>query len=146
MANQYAISKIMSKKQSGMSAGAMVGIGASVAALSAAAYVLFGPDGKKNRKAIRSWAVKMKGEIIEKFEEAKEITEPMYHKIIDDVKAKYSEMPNINKEELEAVVAEVRKHWKTMMKDAKPKTKKSKVKNKKVKAKKTTKKTKKGKK
>ena len=56
----------------GLSAGAVVGIGATVAALGAAAYVLFGPEGKKNKKIIRGWAVKMKGEIIEKLEEAKE--------------------------------------------------------------------------
>jgi gas vesicle protein len=117
----------MSNKK-GMSTGAMIGVGAGVAALSAAAYLLFGPDGKKNRKVIRSWAVKMKGDIIEKFEEAKEITEPIYHKIIEEVQAKYSQLPNVDKKELEMVVSEVKKHWKTMMKDAKPKSKKPKIK------------------
>jgi len=117
----------MSNKK-GMSTGAIVGVGAGVAALSAAAYLLFGPDGKKNRKVIRSWAVKMKGDIIEKFEEAKEITEPVYHKIVNDAKAKYAEMPNVDKKELEDLVIDISKHWKTMMKDAKPKSKKPKAK------------------
>lgn len=113
--------KIVSKK--GLSTGAVVGIGATVAALGAAGYVLFGPEGKKNKKAIKGWAVKMKGEIIEKLEDAKEITEPVYHKIIDTVSAKYSKIKKVDAKDLELAVAEVKKHWKTMVKDAQPKKK-----------------------
>ncbi|MCX6754064.1 MAG: hypothetical protein NTV03_03355 [Candidatus Nomurabacteria bacterium] len=115
----------MEKKnvKKGMSAGAVVGIGATVAALGAAAYIMFGPDAKKNKKAIKGWAVKMKGEIIEKLEQAKEITEPVYHKIIDEVSAKYAKAKNINAKDVELAVAEVKKHWKTMVKDAAPKKK-----------------------
>lgn len=113
----------------GMSAGAVVGIGATVAALGAAAYILFGPNGKKNKKAIKGWSIKMKGEIIEKLEQAKEITEPVYHKIIDEVSAKYAKIKNIDANDVALAVAEVKKHWKTMMKDAQPKKKaKAKVK------------------
>ncbi|KKP83728.1 MAG: hypothetical protein UR85_C0002G0041 [Candidatus Nomurabacteria bacterium GW2011_GWF2_35_66] len=108
--------KKVSKK--GLTGGEMVGIGATVAALGAAAYVLFGPDGKKNKKAIKGWAIKMKGEIIEKLEEAKEISEPVYHKIIDQVQAKYADA-----QDLENAVKEVKKHWKTMVKDIQPKKK-----------------------
>jgi len=111
------------KNKKGLSAKTIVGIGATVAALGAAAYVLFGPDGKKNKKAIRGWAVKMKGEIIEKFEEAKEISEPTYHKIIDTVSSKYSKIKNIDPKELESLVNDIKKHWKTMMKDTKSKKK-----------------------
>ncbi len=107
----------------GLSTGAVVGIGASVAALSAAAYVLFGPDAKKNRKVVKGWAVKMKGEIIENFEKAKDITEPVYQSIIDKVSTKYAKVKNVDQVELEALVADIRKHWKTMTKDLKPKTK-----------------------
>ncbi|MFA6392744.1 MAG: hypothetical protein WCW54_01515 [Candidatus Paceibacterota bacterium] len=110
-------------KKNGISAGKVIGIGATVAALGAAAYIMFGPNGKKNKKAIKGWAIKMKGEIIEKLEEAKEITEPVYHKIIDEVSLKYAKLKNIDKKDLENAVAEVKKHWKSMMKDIKPKKK-----------------------
>lgn len=115
----------MEKKnvKKGLSTGAVVGIGATVAALGAAAYILFGPDGKKNKKAIKGWSIKMKGEIIEKLEQAKEITEPVYHKIIDEVSAKYAKAKNIDAKDVELAVAEVKKHWKAMVKDAKPKAK-----------------------
>ncbi len=108
--------KVVSKK--GLGAGAIVGIGAGVAALSAAAYVLFGPDAKKNRKAIKGWSVKMKGEIIEKFEQAKELTEPVYHDIVDGIQAKYSKLKNVDQEELVKVISEIKKHWKAIQKDA----------------------------
>jgi hypothetical protein len=108
--------KTVSKK--GLSAGAIVGIGAGVAALSAAAYMLFGPNGKKNQKALRGWSVKMKGEIIEKFENAKELTEPVYHQIIDTVQAKYAKLKNVDAKELEQVIGEIKKHWKALKKEA----------------------------
>jgi len=118
--------QIQNKK--GLSTKAVLGIGAGVAALSAAAYVLFGPDAKKNRKLIRGWAVKMKGEIIEKFEEAKELTEPVYNEIIDKVQAKYAKLKNIDQEELVKVVSEIKKHWKTLKKETAGKKIKPKIK------------------
>jgi hypothetical protein len=110
------VKKIVAKK--GLDAKTIMGIGAGVAALSAAAYVLFGPEGKKNRKIIRGWSVKMKGEIIEKFENAKELTEPVYHNIVDGIQAKYAKLKNVDPEELQNVVAEIKKHWKALQKEA----------------------------
>lgn len=118
----------MTKKKEGLGAKEALGIGAGIAALSAAAYVMFGPEGKKNRKVIRGWAVKMKGEIIEKFENAKELTEPVYHEIIDNVNAKYAKLKNVDQEELVKVVAEIKKHWKSIKKDAEGKKPKKVVK------------------
>jgi gas vesicle protein len=118
----------MTKKTTkGISAKTAVGIGAGIAAISAAAYILFGPEGKKNRKAIRGWSVKMKGEIIEKFEQAKELTEPVYHQIVDSIKAKYAKLKNVDQKELEQVVTEIKKHWNTIKKDNAPKKKIKKV-------------------
>ncbi len=110
----------MNKKNNKVSAGAAVGAVASIAALTAAAYILFGPDAKKNRKAIRGWAIKMKGEIIEKFEKAKELTEPVYHRIVDEVSAKYAKAKNVDQAELAAMIADIRRHWKRIAKVTKP--------------------------
>jgi len=109
----------MTKKtvKKGFGAKEVIEIGAGVAALSAAAYVLFGKEAKKNRKAIHGWAIKMKGEIIEKFEEAKDLTEPMYHEIIDKAKEKYSKVKNVDQKELDNVVGEIKKYWKELKKE-----------------------------
>jgi hypothetical protein len=111
----------MNKKQTvkkGVSAKTVVGLGVGIAALSAATYLLFGPNGKKNQKIIKGWTVKMKGEIIEEFEKAKELTEPVYHNIVDKVKAKYEKIKGMDAQELEAVVSEIKKHWKGIQKQA----------------------------
>ena len=111
------MAKKVEKKKSGLGAKEVIGIGAGVAALSAAAYMLLGPNGKKNQKALRGWAVKRKGEMIEKFEEAKELTEPVYHQIVDNAKAKYAKLKNVDPSELEEVVAEIKKNWKALQKE-----------------------------
>lgn len=99
--------------------GKVIGAGATVVALTAAGYILFGPEGKKNRRKISSWAVKMKGDIIEKFEEAKELTEPIYQGIVDEVAKKYEEQKEVNKEELHELVADMKKQWQDIVRDAK---------------------------
>lgn len=105
-------------------AGKALVVGAGVAAVSAAAYLLFGPEGKKNRKKVQGWAVKMKGEMIEKLENVKEVTEPIYHKVVDEVSAKYSKLKNVDEKDVQEAVSEVKKHWKTLVRDLKPKAKK----------------------
>ena len=122
----------MNKKQTsqkGMSAGEKIAIGAGVVGASVAAYLLFGPEGKKNRKIVKGWAVKMKGEIMEKVESIKDLTEPVYENIVDQIQSKYEKLKNIDKKEVLAVAAEMRKHWKAVSKTAKPK-KKAKTKSK----------------
>lgn len=104
------------------SVGNAVAIGATVAALSVGAYILFGPNGKSNRKAVKGWAVRMKGEIIEKLEKVKDVTAPIYEKIVSEVADKYAKLKNIDAQDLEAEVATLKKHWKAMTKSA---TKKS---------------------
>ena len=109
----------------GVSAKTAVGLGVGIAALGAATYLLFGPNGKKNQKLVRGWAVKMKGEIIEEFEKAKELTEPVYHNIVNKIESKYSKLKNINPEELKEAIEEIKKNWKRMQKKpAKKKIKK----------------------
>ena len=97
--------------------GAVVAVGMGIAAATAAAYLLFGPEGKKNRKMIRGWMVKMKGEVIEGMEKVQHVTEPTYEKIVDSVAARYAKMKTIDKKELEAVVADLKKHWKAIARD-----------------------------
>lgn len=113
------MTKKVANKKKGVSAGKIIGVGAGVAALGAAAYLLFGPNGKKNQKALKGWTVKMKGEIIEEFEKAKNITEPMYHEIVDKVQARYAKFQNVDKKELEEAVKEIKKNWKAITKEAK---------------------------
>lgn len=104
------------------SVGKVVAIGAGVAALSVAAYMLFGPNGKKNQKSLKGWAIKMKGEIIEKMEAVKEVTAPVYEKIVSEVAEKYAKLKHIDPKDLENEIASLKKHWKAMLKSTAKKT------------------------
>ena len=101
--------------------GVVVGVAAGVAAIAAAGYFLFGPNGKNNRKVIKGWTVKMKGEVLEKIEKLKEITPEMYDAIIDEVSAKYAKLKHVNQEEIAMVTADLKKYWKVISRDVKAK-------------------------
>lgn len=101
--------------------GVVVGVAAGVTAIAAAGYFLFGPNGKNNRKVIKGWTVKMKGEVLEKIEKLKEITPEAYDAIIDEVSAKYAKLKHINQEEIAMVTADLKKYWKVISRDVKAK-------------------------
>ncbi len=99
-------------------------IGASIAALTAAAiaYLLVGPQGKKNRKILKGWVIKMKGDIVERLENVKDITEPVFNRIVDEVASKYEKIKNISPADLEEAVKEIKAQWKSLAKESKGST------------------------
>lgn len=109
----------MVKKVSKNNTGKAVGVAAGMAAVGVAAYLLFGPEGKKNKKLIKSWAVKMKADILEKIENLEEVTSPVYEKIVDEVGNRYKKLKNINLEDLEKEIATFKKNWKDMERKSK---------------------------
>ncbi len=102
------------KTNNGSGVVKMAVLGASLAGLAASAYFFFGPNGKKNQKHAKSWAIKMKGDVVEKLEKAKEVSEPVYHQIIDVVAAKYAKGAKISQVEIDELAKDLKKHWKTM--------------------------------
>jgi hypothetical protein len=94
-------------------------LGASLAGLAATAYFFFGPKGKKNRQHAKAWVIKMKGDVVEKLEAAREITEPVYLEIVDTVSREYKKGKKASGEEIEAVAKDLKKHWKSISKLAK---------------------------
>ncbi len=112
-------------KTSGSNVGKAIGVGVGIAALSAAAYLLMGPDGKKNRKAVKAWTVKMKAEVAEKMENMKEVTGPIYEKIVHEVADKYKKLKNIDPKDVQAEIATLKKQWSGMTKTTAKKVKKA---------------------
>jgi hypothetical protein len=91
-------------------------IGASLAGVAATAYFFFGPKGKKNRQHAKAWAIKMKADVIEKLEKAKEITEPVYNEIIESVSKDYGKRKKASQAEISEIAADLKKHWKSISK------------------------------
>jgi len=89
-------------------------IGAGIAAVAAGVYFFLGPNGKKHQRKLRGWMVKMKGDVIEKLEEVRDVTEPVYNKIVDTVAATYNAQKNIPKAEIIALVSELKREWKNI--------------------------------
>lgn len=109
----------MAKKSSKKSnVGKAVAVGAGLAALSGAAYAFFGPDGKKNQKKLKRWAEDMRDEVTEKFEDMKDVTEPMYNKVVEEVSKKYAQAKGVSVDEVNEAVEDLKKHWKVLSKDA----------------------------
>ncbi len=87
---------------------------AQVIAAWAVLYALF--YGKENAPKAKEWAMKMEQEIVEKIDKVKIMTEPVLAKIIDEVKAKYEQMKDIDKDELKKTVDTLRDHWSGVIK------------------------------
>lgn len=104
----------MAKKTEDNGAMTKVIVGATLAGLAAGAYFFLGPKGKKHQKQAKSWAIKMKGEVVEKLEKAKDVSEASYHDIIDKVTAKYNTGKFAAEEEVQELAADLKKHWKTL--------------------------------
>jgi hypothetical protein len=90
------------------------GVAAAVAAAALGAYLLYGKNGTKNRKAVKGWMLKAKGEILEQMENAQTITESGYQDIVNKVISNYRGAKNVSAAELMALAADARKHWKTL--------------------------------
>lgn len=104
------------QKNENSSTGTAMAVGAGVIALAAASYFFFGPEGKKNRHNLKGWMVKMKGEVIEKMENAEHMTEAAYEKIVDAVAVKYAKAGKISEAEIRLFAAMLKQQWKGIVK------------------------------
>lgn len=110
--------KKVHKQKKGSHVATMVVIGASVAAVAGAAYFFLGPKGKKHQKQVQAWAIKMRGDVVEKLENAREVSESVYREIIDSVAAEYEKGKKASHKEIRALADDLKKHWNTISKSA----------------------------
>ena len=99
-----------------------IGIGLSTAAVAAAsAYFLYGSkSAAKNRKTVKSWALKAKAEVLEKLEDAQEMTQTEYDQLIKSVSGAYAGAKNASKKDIMEFSKEMKDHWKSIEKAAAP--------------------------
>ena len=87
-------------------------LGLAAVAAAAGAYYFYGKNGKQHRKHLKSWAVKARGEVIEKLETASKLSQKTYNGAVADVLKKYKKLEHVTPGELAEVAAELRGHWK----------------------------------
>lgn len=103
------------KKSKGLGAHKVgIGVGLTAAAVTAAGtYFLYGSkNAPKNRKMVKSWALKAKAEVLEALEQAEGITQREYNELIDSIGGVYATMKNVSKSEIADFKREMKSHWK----------------------------------
>ena len=103
--------------------GAAIGLGAGLAAAAVGAalgsYLLTGKRAGKTKRALKSWMLKAKGELLEQLEKAGDVGEEMYYQAVDQVVEKYSKMSGVAQGEVDDMAAELKKQWKLVAKELK---------------------------
>jgi predicted nucleic acid-binding protein len=86
--------------------------GLLVAATLGANFLFNTKKGKQSLKHIKSWAFKMKGEVLERLEKAKDISEVTYAQVIDELGEKYKKAKGMTVEEVAEIATELKGQWK----------------------------------
>ncbi len=107
------------KKENNLVKDALIGVGVvAIVAAAAGTYFLYGSkNAPKNRKKIKAWTLKAKGEVLEKLEKAKDMTEQTYHNIVDSVAKKYEVVKSVDKADVMEFASELKSHWKHIAKE-----------------------------
>ena len=110
----------MAKKKVEKSNSKKIGAALVVAGAALGAYFLYGTkQGTKQRKKISGWALKAKGEVLEKIEGIKNLDESSYKKAVDIVMAKYNKIKSEHAPEIQEVSKELHGYWNTIKKNFK---------------------------
>lgn len=110
----------MEKKKSKISVGKIAVIGAGVAAASAGAYYLFGPEGKQHQKKAKIWMKEMQSEIEKKLKKAKSVTGPLYKSAVDAMAETYSKQYKEHAGEIKAFAKQLKDKWENAQSKARP--------------------------
>ncbi len=102
-----------------------IGIGLTAAAVAAAgAFFLAGSkNAAKNRKIVKSWALKAKAEVLEGLEKAQQMSQREYEELIENVTSAYAQVQSASKNDLTSFKKEMKEHWQKIAKSAAPKKK-----------------------
>ena len=112
-----------SKKTKRVAVG--VGVAAAAAAAIVGAYFLYGKDGAKNRKKVKGWMLKAKGEVLEQIERLERVTPKAYQDAVSAVMARYKKLKNVDAKDLAELSRELTAYWKHVSGAVKPKAKRS---------------------
>jgi hypothetical protein len=96
-----------------------IGIGLTAAAVAAAgAYFLLGSKhAAQNRKKMKGWTLKAKGEVLEALEKAEQVSAAEYLALVDTASKAYGTVERATKGELKDFKSEMIGHWEKLQKN-----------------------------
>lgn len=96
-----------------------IGFGLTAAAVAAAgAYFLYGAkEAPQNRKKVKGWVLKAKGEVLEALEKAEAITEDEYNKLVETAGKAYGTVKKATAGEVKDFRKEMHSHWVELQKN-----------------------------
>ena len=89
----------------------ILGTGTGLAVAAAGAYFLYGKRGAKNRAKIEGWALKLKGEVLEKLETMKNVDRQAFHDLVERTATRYGRVKRVSASELKHVTGELKGAW-----------------------------------
>lgn len=94
-----------------------VGVGLTAAAVAAAgAYFLYGSENAdKNRKRVKSWALKAKGEVLEALEGAQHMTEDQFKSVVASVVDTYNKAHDLSRRDITDFKKEMHANWEELV-------------------------------
>lgn len=112
------MAKKQSEKELSTAQKVGLGMGLTAAAVAAAgAYFLYGAkDAGTNRKKVKGWMLKAKGEVLEALEKANKITEAEYKALVNTASAVYGVAQRASRGEINDFKSEMEGHWKKLQK------------------------------
>ncbi len=90
---------------------------AGIASAIVGGILLYGPQGKENRKKIKTWAIKAKADVVDEVEKMKDVSEDKYHRAVDRVIGKYGRLKNVSESETVKLGRELKRHWRTVVEE-----------------------------
>ena len=125
--NNYFNMAKANKKKTGLTDTQKIGLGVGLTAAAVAAagtFFLYGSKGaSKNRKVVKSWALKAKAEVLEKLEKAQQMSKDEYEQLIDTVGGAYAGLKEASKVDISGFKKEMKEYWGKIERTAKPKKK-----------------------
>lgn len=104
--------------------GAKLGLAGLAVAAIAGTYFLYGKNGVKNRKAIKTWTLRAKADVLEQLGKAKELSQDSFNEVVDQISEKYGiKVKDVSKEDVMAFAKDLKKHWKDIKSELSPKMK-----------------------
>lgn len=88
-----------------------------VAAAAAWYFLYHGKAAAQRRQAIRGWVLKAKGEVVERLENVRDVSQEAYDGAIDTVVARYRKAKGVSPAELASLARELKGQWKSLRRE-----------------------------